>query len=110
MGGRSRALLASTAAADLPPRGARPHPDCVEPTPATAPRPPAPPALDAPRVQALARLVGIVDRLRAPDGCPWDRKQTLASMAPCLVEEAHEAREAIEIGRDAETAEEAGDV
>jgi MazG family protein len=74
---------------------------------------PAPPkSADAsdPRVLALARLVGIVDRLRAPDGCPWDKKQTLASMAPCLVEEAHEALEAIELGRDADTAEEAGDV
>jgi len=82
----------------------------VEPTPRTAPRPPAPASTDDPRVRALARLVGIVDRLRAPDGCPWDLKQTLASMAPCLVEEAHEALEAIELGRDAETAEEAGDV
>ena len=72
--------------------------------------PPKPAAPDDPRVLALARLVGIVDRLRAPDGCPWDKKQTLASMAPCLVEEAHEALEAIELGNDADTAEEAGDV
>lgn len=71
---------------------------------------PAPDLYSDPRVAAFARLVGIVDRLRAPDGCPWDRKQTLASMAPCLVEEAHEALEAIETGGDAETAEEAGDV
>jgi MazG family protein len=63
-----------------------------------------------PRVVAFARLVGIVDRLRAPDGCPWDKKQTLASMAPCLVEEAYETLEAIETGRDVDVAEEAGDV
>jgi ATP diphosphatase len=62
------------------------------------------------RVAALGRLVAIVDRLRAPDGCPWDRKQTLATMAPCLIEEAYETLEAIERGRDAEIAEEAGDV
>jgi XTP/dITP diphosphohydrolase len=41
------------------------------------------------RIAALERLVAIVDRLRAPGGCPWDRKQTLATMAPCLIEEAH---------------------
>ena len=61
-------------------------------------------------MQALARLVGIVDRLRAPDGCPWDRKQTLESMAPHLVEEAHEALEAIERASDADSAEELGDI
>lgn len=63
-----------------------------------------------PRALALARLLSIVDRLRAPDGCPWDKKQTLTSMAPHLVEEAHEALEAIETGSDAQIAEEAGDV
>jgi len=63
-----------------------------------------------PRIAALERLVAIVDRLRAPGGCPWDRKQTLATMAPCLIEEAHETVEAIDRGDDAATAEEAGDV
>lgn len=62
------------------------------------------------RAEAFARLLSIVDRLRAPDGCPWDRKQTIQSMAPHLVEEAHEALEAIETGTDAQIAEEAGDV
>ena len=65
-----------------------------------------------PRLAPLARLLGIVDRLRAPDGCPWDRKQTVESMAPYLVEEAHEAVEAIEREQhgDGEIAEELGDV
>lgn len=63
-----------------------------------------------PRAVAFARLLAVVDRLRAPDGCPWDRKQTLATMAPHLVEEAHEAVEAIERGRTAQVAEECGDV
>jgi MazG family protein len=75
---------------------------------ATEPEHPALPADE--RVLALGRLLAIVDRLRAPDGCPWDRKQTLATMAPCLLEEAYETVEAIERGRDAEIAEEAGDV
>lgn len=48
------------------------------------------------RLDAVARLLAIVDRLRAPDGCPWDREQTVASMAPSLVEEAFEAVEAID--------------
>ncbi len=74
------------------------------------------PALDAKaaaadaRVVAFARLLAIVDRLRGDDGCPWDRKQTIASMAPHLVEEAHEVVEAVEVGGDAHVAEEMGDV
>ncbi|MBL8863042.1 MAG: nucleoside triphosphate pyrophosphohydrolase [Planctomycetes bacterium] len=76
----------------------------------------APPAVDParaaadPRVVAFSRLLAVVDRLRAPDGCPWDRKQTLASMAPYLVEESHEALEAVERGNLAQAAEECGDV
>ena len=46
--------------------------------------------------QALLRLQGIVERLRAPDGCPWDREQTLADLGRYIVEEAAEARDAIE--------------
>jgi len=75
-----------------------------------SPRPAAPARPDDPRVVAFARLVGVVDRLRDPDGCPWDRKQTLRSMAPYLIEEAHEALEAIERDDDVHAAEECGDV
>ncbi len=71
---------------------------------------PRPETLHDPRVRAFARLVEIVDRLRAPDGCPWDRKQTVDTMAPHLVEEAHEAVEAIETKKDGATAEELGDL
>lgn len=71
---------------------------------------PRPETLHDPRVKAFARLVEIVDRLRAPDGCPWDKKQTVDSMAPHLVEEAHEAVEAIETKADGATAEELGDL
>jgi MazG family protein len=62
------------------------------------------------RAVAFARLLEIVDRLRAPDGCPWDRKQTIQTMAPHLVEEAHEALEAVETAGPEQIAEEAGDV
>jgi len=47
-------------------------------------------------LDAFARLLAIIDRLRAPDGCPWDLEQTVESMASSLVEEAFEAVEAIE--------------
>jgi tetrapyrrole methylase family protein/MazG family protein len=62
-----------------------------------------------PRVSAFERLLHIVDRLRAPDGCPWDRAQTEATMAPHLVEEALELLEAIEAGDTLGSAKEAGD-
>ncbi len=62
------------------------------------------------RLDALAKLLAIVDRLRAPDGCPWDREQTVASMAPSLVEEAFEAVETIDRADDHATTEELGDL
>jgi MazG family protein len=63
-----------------------------------------------PRVLAFARLVGIVDRLRGDPGCPWDKQQTISSMAPSLIEEGHEAQEAIERKGDAQVVEECGDL
>lgn len=76
-----------------------------------APRPldPPPPTGDA-RLDALARLLAIVDRLREPDGCPWDREQSVASMGSSLTEEAFEALEAIDRGDDPGTVEELGDL
>jgi len=62
------------------------------------------------RGDAVRRALHIVDRLREPDGCPWDREQTLKSLAPSLIEEAHELVEAIEREDDAGALEEAGDV
>ena len=47
-------------------------------------------------------LVAVMDRLRSPGGCPWDAQQTPATLVPYLVEEAHEAVEAIEAAADAE--------
>jgi MazG family protein len=62
------------------------------------------------RLDAFARLIAIVERLRAPDGCPWDREQTVDTMAPSLIEEAHEAVEAIETGNGEGAVEELGDL
>jgi len=58
-------------------------------------------------------LVRLMERLRAPDGCPWDREQTYATLAPMLLEEAYEAFEAVEEareGRPASLRDELGDL
>jgi ATP diphosphatase len=58
-------------------------------------------------------LITLMDRLRSPSGCPWDREQTYATLAPMLLEEAYEAFEAVEEareGRPAELRDELGDL
>jgi MazG family protein len=55
------------------------------------------------------RLVEIMRALRAPDGCPWDREQTQASLRPFVLEETYEVLEAIESGSPAQLCEELGD-
>lgn len=59
---------------------------------------------------AFAALVEVVARLRAPDGCPWDRAQTHTSLIPYLVEEAYEAVEAIQKGDPIALKDELGDL
>ena len=58
---------------------------------------------------ALERLMSIMRALRAPDGCAWDRKQTLASLRPFVLEETYEVLDAIEHGTPADLCEELGD-
>ena len=58
----------------------------------------------------LDRLVRTIWRLRQPDGCPWDREQTHASITKNMVEEAYEAVDAIESDDAAHLCEELGDV
>lgn len=60
--------------------------------------------------QSLPRLVEIMQRLLAPDGCPWDREQTLETLRPYVVEEAHEVVDAIDGGAPEELREELGDL
>ena len=55
------------------------------------------------------RLVEIMRTLRGPQGCPWDREQTLASLRPFVLEETYEVLEAIESGSPAQLCEELGD-
>ena len=59
---------------------------------------------------AFEKLLGVCRRLRGPDGCPWDREQTLESMTPYLTEEAVESVEAIASGDPDHAAEELGDL
>ena len=56
------------------------------------------------------QLVEIMRRLRAPDGCPWDREQTLQSLRPFLLEETYEALEAIDRNDPQGLCEELGDL
>lgn len=57
-----------------------------------------------------ATLARIIARLRAPGGCPWDQKQTTASLRDAVLDEAYEVVAAIDNGDDANLAEELGDV
>ncbi|HEX4545314.1 MAG TPA: nucleoside triphosphate pyrophosphohydrolase [Candidatus Acidoferrum sp.] len=56
------------------------------------------------------KLVDVQARLRAPNGCPWDREQTHESLRTYLIEEAYEVLEALDRGDDSEFAEEMGDL
>ncbi len=60
--------------------------------------------------RAYDRLVLIMDRLRDPGGCPWDREQTLATLSGYLLEEAHEVVEAAADGDPEKLREELGDL
>jgi MazG family protein len=60
--------------------------------------------------KALDELLAIMARLRAPGGCPWDREQTFASVAPYTIEEAYEVAAAIESGDMPQLRDELGDL
>src|SRR2546422_10488265 len=61
-------------------------------------------------IEPVAELVEVVRRLRAPDGCPWDREQTPASLRATMLEEAYEVLEAIDEKSMTKLREELGDV
>jgi MazG family protein len=60
-------------------------------------------------MREFARLVDIVAMLRAPNGCPWDREQTVDSLKPFVLEETYEVLEAIDRHDHASLCEELGD-
>ena len=59
---------------------------------------------------SFATLKEIITRLRSPDGCPWDRKQTHASLRPYLLEECYEVLQALEEGTPQKLCGELGDL
>jgi tetrapyrrole methylase family protein / MazG family protein len=74
-----------------------PTPNTQHPTPNT-------------RAERFEEFCRIIAALRAPDGCPWDREQTHASLKKYLLEESYETLEAIDGGDPAMLCEELGDV
>jgi MazG family protein len=81
--------------------------DAPVPVPANAPGTPPDFSALLPEVQ---RLCEVIARLRAPDGCPWDRQQTLSSIKPYTLEETHELLEAIDSDDNSAIREELGDL
>ena len=60
--------------------------------------------------EEFAELIRVIEKLRGPDGCPWDRRQTHETLRKYLIEESYEVVEAIEHGSPAKLREELGDV
>jgi len=60
--------------------------------------------------QQFSRLVEIMAKLRAPEGCPWDREQTHQSLRPYLLEETYEVLEVLDREQNDELAKELGDL
>ncbi|MEA2684742.1 MAG: tetrapyrrole methylase family protein / MazG family protein [Chloroflexota bacterium] len=58
----------------------------------------------------LIEMLEVIEALRAPEGCPWDREQTHRTLRPYLLEETYELLEAIDSADDEEISEELGDV
>jgi MazG family protein len=84
-----------------------------------APKPPESPSPALPDLTPLpgkqtgaevTKLVGLMQRLLAPDGCPWDREQTLETLVPYLVEETYEVVDALAEGDVDDHREELGDL
>ena len=60
--------------------------------------------------ERITRLLEIIDILRAPDGCPWDREQTPATVKKYILEECYELADAIDQDDPQEVCEELGDI
>ena len=69
-----------------------------------------PPLADERNVGGAFALAWLVDRLRQPDGCPWDREQDHLTLRPFLLEETYEVYDALEGGSTPDLADELGDL
>lgn len=58
----------------------------------------------------LLKLIDTISTLRSPEGCPWDRKQTITSLKPYLLEEAYELLDALDNNQTNEIRDELGDL
>ena len=63
-----------------------------------------------PRLSAMEELIRVIERLRGPGGCPWDREQTPRSIVRYLLEEAYELADAVESDAAEAVCEELGDL
>lgn len=61
-------------------------------------------------MKEFSDLIEISEKLLGPEGCPWDREQTLRTLQPYLLEEVHELLEALDAQEGPQIAEELGDV
>lgn len=61
-------------------------------------------------MSSIENLLETIKRLRAPDGCPWDREQTHRSLCDCLVEEVAEFIETVDLNEKSHMCEELGDL
>lgn len=80
-----------------------------ETTGAKSPLPGTPPDYNI-LTPAFEKLCDVIARLRSPEGCPWDREQTLETIKPYTLEETYELLEAIDSGNDEHIIEELGDL
>jgi len=67
-------------------------------------------AIGEPEMKEFDKLVALLEKLRAPDGCPWDAEQDHKSLSRCVIEEACELVDAIQTGEIEDLKEELGDL
>lgn len=86
------------------------HQSLSEPSESDSARPSGVPPDYSVLTPAFEKLCDVIARLRSPEGCPWDREQTLESIKPYTLEETYELLEAIDSGNDQHIIEELGDL
>ena len=68
------------------------------------------PVAETAKTVGIEKLTALMERLRSPGGCPWDREQDLESLTPFIIEEAYEVVDAIESGDAGSVKDELGDL